>query len=372
MGGDQNSAKKLTAALSPIAPSSNAMFDRLVGNRRAKVTLSRMLAGRRVPGALLFAGEDAVGKKLFALELAKALNCLSPVGVEACDKCSSCVRLKHFADAPADKADDAKHIIWSEHRDVGLVRADKRVINVQQIRDVELETNFRPHEGKARVFIIEDADKMNVQASNALLKTLEEPAPTSHLVLLTARPANLLTTIRSRCQVIRFAPLTAEEIENYLTGNKQRAGEEARLAAHLSRGRLGLALSLNLDAYREGREAMLAVLDALTAVQTDRVRLLRAAEDLSDAKRKDEFEPRLDVLEMLIRDAWLLSLDPAAKIANEDIRARLARLGAGLKSRHAADWMARIQELRGQLAVNINRRVATDALLLSMAATAAK
>ncbi|HYG09891.1 MAG TPA: DNA polymerase III subunit delta' [Pyrinomonadaceae bacterium] len=348
------------------------MFDRLVGNQRAQATLRRMLEQRRVPGALLFAGEEAVGKKLFALELAKALNCLSPVGIEACDKCSSCVRITHFADAQADKSDDAKHIIWSEHRDVGLVKADKRVINVQQVRDVELETNFRPHEGKARVFIIEDADKMNAHAANALLKTLEEPAPTSHLILVTTRPANLLTTIRSRCQTIRFAPLTSEEIENFLVRHQRRAGEEARLAAHLSRGRLGLALSLNLDAYRESREAMLSILDALVAVQADRVRLLRAAEDLSDAKRKDEFEPRLDVLETLIRDAWLLSLDPAAKIVNEDIRARLARLGAGLKSRHAADWMARIQELRGQLAVNINRRVATDALLLSMAATTTK
>jgi DNA polymerase-3 subunit delta' len=343
------------------------MFDRLVGNQRAKETLRRMLAGRRVPGALLFAGEDAVGKKLYALELAKALNCLTPAGVEACDKCSSCVRITHFADAPTGQADDAKQIIWSEHRDVGLIKTDKRVINVQQVRDVELETNFRPHEGRARVFIFEDADKMNPQASNALLKTLEEPAPTSHIILITTRPANLLTTIRSRCQAIRFAPLASEEIEKYLVGHKLRAGEEARLAAHLARGRLGLALSLNLDAYREAREEMLTVLDALTAVQPDRVRLLRAAEDLSDAKRKDEFEPRLDVLETLIRDAWLLSLDSSAKIVNEDIRARLARLGAGLKSRHAADWMARIQELRGQLAVNINRRVATDALLLSMA-----
>lgn len=343
------------------------MFDRLVGNQRAKDTLRRMLRGRRVPGALLFAGEDAIGKKLFALELAKALNCLAPAGVEACDKCSSCTRITHFADAPADQGDDAKHIIWSEHRDVGLIKTDKRVINVQQIRDVEFETNFRPHEGKARVFIIEDADKMNAHASNALLKTLEEPASTSYIILVSTRPANLLTTIRSRCQTIRFAPLAAEEIENYLVGGKRRAGEEARLAAHLSRGRLGLALSLNLDAYREAREAMLSVLDALTAVPADRLRLLRAAEDLSDAKRKDDFEPRLDVLETLIRDAWLLSLDPASKIVNEDIRDRLARLGARLRSGHAAGWMMRIQELRGQLAVNINRRVATDALFLSMA-----
>lgn len=372
MGGDSRPAKKLTAQLSSVIPNFVCMFKHLVGNQRAKDTLRRMLAGRRVPGALIFAGDEAIGKKLFALELAKALNCLAPVGVEACDKCSSCVRIAHFADALPDKSDDPKHINWSEHRDVGIVRADKRVINVHQVRDVELETNFRPHEGKARVFILEDADKMNMQASNALLKTLEEPAPTSHLILLTARPANLLTTIRSRCQTIRFAPLTADEIEEYLLGNKKRAGEEARLAAHIARGRLGVALSLNLDTYREGREAMVSILDALAAVQTDRVRLLRAAEDLSDAKRKEDFEPRLDILETLIRDAWLISLDPTAKIVNEDIRQQLARIGARLKSRHAADWMARIQELRGQLAVNINRRVAVDALLLSMAAATAE
>jgi DNA polymerase-3 subunit delta' len=347
------------------------MFERLVGNQRAKDTLRRMLAGRRVPGALLFAGEAAVGKKLFAIELAKALNCLNPQGVEACDACSSCVRIMRFVERPADKTDDGKHIVWSEHRDVGFVQADKRVINVNQTRDVDVETNFRPHEGKARVFIIDDAEKMNDAASNALLKTLEEPARTSHLILLSARPANLLTTIRSRCQTIRFAPLSTDEIENYLVRTKKRAGEEARLAAHLARGRLGLALDLNLDAYREGREAMLSVLDALQG-RTDRVRLLRAAEDLSDAKHKEEFEPRLDVLETLIHDAWLLSLDPQAKIVNEDIRERLTRLSAGLKSHRAADWMTRIQNLRAQLAVNINRRVAADALFLSMAGATAE
>ncbi len=158
------------------------MFDRLVGNQRAQETLRRMLTGRRVPGALLFAGEEAVGKKLFALELAKALNCLTPVGIEACDHCSSCIRIIHFAQAPVDKTEDAKHIIWGEHRDVGLIRAEKNFIKVDQAREIERETNFRPHEGKARVFIVDDADKMNTQASNALLKTLEEAAPTSHLI----------------------------------------------------------------------------------------------------------------------------------------------------------------------------------------------
>jgi DNA polymerase-3 subunit delta' len=344
------------------------MFSRLIGNERAQETLRRMLVNRRVPGALLFAGEDGVGKKLFALELAKALNCRVRVNeVEACDHCSSCQRISQFPNVTSEEADADKIILWSAHRDVGLARAVKRNIPVDLIRELERESNFRPFEGAARVFIIEGADQLNEAASNALLKTLEEPHPTSHLILLTPRPASLLPTIRSRCQTIRFAPLTAEEIEKYLIRERKRAGEEARLASHLARGRLGRALELNLDKYRVERETMLGILDALSSSMPDRARLLRAAEDLSDAKRKDDYEPRLDVLETLIHDLWVLTLDArASKIVNEDMRERLNRLSANVESRHAARWLSRIEELRRQLAVNINRRVATDALLLGM------
>ncbi|HYY41474.1 MAG TPA: DNA polymerase III subunit delta' C-terminal domain-containing protein, partial [Pyrinomonadaceae bacterium] len=222
----------------------------------------------------------------------------------------------------------------------------------------------------ARIFIFEEADRLSDASGNALLKTLEEMPPTAHLILLTARPASLLPTIRSRCQVVRFAPLTPAEIEDYLVKHKRRAGAEARLAAQLAQGRLGRALALNLDNYRQQREAMLVVLEALAA-RADRVQLLRAAEELSDAKRKDDYEPSLDVLALLIHDAWRLALDADAQISNEDVRARLAKLSAGVTNRRFTVWLARIEELRAQLAVNVNRRVATDALFLSMAAVAA-
>lgn len=327
-----------------------------------------MLASGRVPGALLFAGEDGIGKKLFAVELAKALNCRTPVDAQACDRCHICQRIALFNLPPADDNDANKQILWSEHRDVGLLRPAGRFITVAQIRELERETNFRPFEGAARIFIIEDAERMNEQAANALLKTLEEPHPTSHLILLTSRPASLLPTIRSRCQVVRFAPLAAVEIERYLVGERKRSGEEARLASHLARGRLGRALDINIDHYRKRRDAMLEVVDALAGTRSDRVRLLRAAEDLSDAKHKEEYEPRLDVLETLVHDVWLMTLDASsAKLVNDDLREPLERLSRSIESRRAARWLTRIEELRGQLAVNINRRVATDALFLSMA-----
>ena len=345
------------------------MFDRLVGNQRAKETLLRMLARRRVPGALLFAGEESVGKREFAVELAKSLNCRDPRGVEACDRCPSCRRVPRFAPPPAsDDKERGRHIAWSEHPDVGLVRRERAVITVYQAREIERESNYRPQEGRARVFIIDEADRMNDEAANALLKTLEEAAPTSHLVLVSSRPAGLLSTIRSRCQAVRFAPLAAAEIEDYLVKNGKRAGGEARLVARLARGRMGGALELDLDAYREQRDAMLKVAESLAASPPDRARLLRAAEELTDAKRKDDYEPHLDTLSTLLHDAWLLSLDARSEIVNEDLRERLARVAAGVDNRRATRWLALIEELRARLLVNVNRRVATDALFLSMAA----
>lgn len=346
------------------------MFSKLAGNQRVKESLRRILMTGRIPGGLLFAGEEGVGKKLFALELAKALNCRAPVEeVEACDACPSCARIERskFPEYASD-TDNKEKIIWSEHTDVGIVRPFNRLIRVAQMRELEREANFRPYEGRARVFLIEDAERLNESSSNALLKTLEEPPATSHLILITSRPAQLLLTIRSRCQMIRFAPLDIAEIESHLRAlNPKLSKNEASLAAHLARGSIGRALSTDLAAYVEQRKAMLDVLEAL-AVTGDRARLLRAAEELCDAKRKEEYEPRLGVLETLIHDVWTLSLGAkAGAIANQDLGEKLALIGARLESRRAARWLGEIEEHRRRLEVNINRKVATDALFLAMA-----
>jgi DNA polymerase-3 subunit delta' len=343
------------------------MFDKLIGNERAKEALRRMLRQGRVPGALLFAGEEGLGKKLFALELARALNCTARTGVEACGVCPACTRIGKFQYPSKDDKDAYKKVIWSEHRDVGLVMPYTREIYVDAIRNLESESNFRPAEGTARVFLIEQADKLNEESSNALLKTLEEPSPSTHIILITSRPASLLPTIRSRSQVVRFAPLSAKEIEEFMVREGHRAGEDAKLAAQLAGGRPGYAVGFNLDAYRARRDWALGVLEALTG-DTDRARLLRAAEELSDAKHKEEFEPRLDVLETLIRDLWLATLKAeGTPLVNQDLRERIARLGENLPARRPARWLSRVEELRVQLAVNINRRVASDALFLTMA-----
>jgi DNA polymerase-3 subunit delta' len=192
------------------------MFDQLTGNNRVKEVLRRMLGSGRLPGALLFVGEEGVGKKLFALELARALNCRTPQGIEGCGSCSACKRIFEINYPTSSDRDDWIPMIWTNHRDVGMVVAPKRVLRVDQMRQIEREANFRPMEGNARFFIVDEAEKFNDASANALLKVLEEPPSTSHLILITSRPAMLLPTILSRCQMIRFAPLSPVEIERFL------------------------------------------------------------------------------------------------------------------------------------------------------------
>jgi DNA polymerase-3 subunit delta' len=342
------------------------MFDELIGNSRVKAVLKRMLVTDRLPGAMLFTGEEGVGKKLFALEIARALNCRTPKDHEACGVCPSCVRIRKLNYPTRDDADEWTQIIWTDHPDVGLVVAPRRVLRVEQMRQIEKEANYRPVEGKARVFLIDEADKLNDASANALLKVLEEPPRTSHLILITARPAMLLPTILSRCQMIRFSPLTPAEIESYLVKNETDV-KTARLRARAAGGSMGRALSGDLVTFTSQRKAMLKVLSALV-LSNDRAQLLRSAEQLNEAQYKDEFEERLDVLETLIRDAWMLSLGvETSRIVNEDLAAELKEIAQKLDPGRAGDWILQIEDLREQLIVNVNRKVTTDSLFLVMA-----
>jgi DNA polymerase III subunit delta' len=342
------------------------MFDKLTGNSRVKAVLKRMLVSDRLPGAMLFTGEEGIGKKLFALEIARALNCRTPKDHEACGVCSSCVRIRKLNYPTRDDADEWTQIIWTDHPDVGLVVAPKRVLRVEQMRQIEKEANFRPFEGKARVFLIDEADKLNDASANALLKVLEEPPRTSHLILITARPAMLLPTILSRCQMIRFSPLTPAEIEGHLVKNNLDV-KTARLRARAAGGSMGRALSGDLVTFTSQRKAMLKVLSVLV-LSEDRAQLLRSAEQLNEARYRDEFEERLDVLETLIRDAWMLSLGvDTSRIVNEDLSAELKEIAQKLDPVRAGDWILQIEDLREQLIVNVNRKITTDSLFLVMA-----
>ncbi|CAN5627612.1 DNA polymerase III subunit delta' [soil metagenome] len=341
------------------------MFSKLVGNDHIKTILKRFITNQRVPNSLLFAGEEGIGKRLFALELAKSFVCQNLQNGEACDKCKSCLRADKFTFPKPDDRDEYRKVMFSEHADIGTVIPYKRNILVDAIRHLEREANFRPFEAASRFFIINDADKMNAEASNALLKTLEEPPATSHIFLITSRPDALLPTIRSRVQTLRFAPIETKEIENHLLETKQCSQSDAKFLAKLAHGKLGSALELDIEKFRARRELMFKVLQSL--LQTgDRTVLLQTAEEMNDAKNKDDYEKYLDALQTLIHDVWTLKLG-GQEIVNADIQSHLQKFTENADRKKLSNWLTEIELMRERFAVNINKKIATDSLFMEMA-----
>jgi DNA polymerase-3 subunit delta' len=336
------------------------MFSSLIGNSKVKKNLGRLTTSGRIPNALLFAGPEGVGKKLFAFELARVLICPDA----GCGECAVCQRVGVFDIPKFEKGEETDKVFLSGHPDVGMVVPFKRNLRVGAIRALESESYFRPFEAARRVFVIEDAEKMNDSSSNALLKTLEEPPPTTHLILISSRPDSLLQTIRSRCQTIRFSPIPPNEIQSFLI--EKGKGEDAALAARVSGGSIGKALGLDIGWFRTVRGQMLEVLRS-AIVSGNISSMLQTSEQINDAKNKDRFEDSIGILETLIRDIFALmkGADPS-QIANADIANQLAELSGSQAA--LEKWILEIEELIGSLGVNVNRKVATDNLFVSMAA----
>jgi DNA polymerase III subunit delta' len=242
-------------------------FDGLLGQDAAKRTLVRALESGRVHHAYRFEGPAGVGKELAAFRLAQALVCTEP-GPFACEACSACRRSLTISDRPP-------HVPL--HPDVILIetglypegvigRDERQGVSVEQIRRIVLaQVGFTPAENKARVFIFRRADELTPQAANALLKTLEEPRPATHFILMTARPEKLLPTIRSRSMLVRFGALSDEVLSGLL---REKGVAEALIAdvVPLAEGSVDKALELAEPERAESRAAFLrAVAEAVRA-----------------------------------------------------------------------------------------------------------
>ncbi len=328
-------------------------FAKLIGNERNKTILQRLLGNGRINSTLIFAGPEGVGKRQFALTMAKAANCQrAPAGGYATDSCDEC---------PVCRRIDA-----ATYGDVVTIGPDGVSIKIAQTRALAEDVYGLPREGRQRFFLIDQADKLREEAANSLLKTLEEPPPTSSIILLTSRPDSLLQTIRSRAQRISFAPLAIEEMEAYLTANFPRPAPDTALLARIAEGRVGQATAFDLSVYRQDRRTLLELLE-LMAAGDNRLRILKAAEYLGKKERED-FEKQLDLMASLLRDLlFLASGRPANAIVNIDVADRLGLLAPKIGLRKLIAWTEKFNQLRSQLRININRQVATEAALLGLA-----
>jgi DNA polymerase III subunit delta' len=323
-------------------------FSSLIGNDRIKNLLKRTVLEGRIGQGLIMSGPSGVGKHEFALAFAQALNCDRPVEGDACGVCLSC-----------------RKISAAEHPDVHTISADGQFIKIDQMRELARETQFRPYEGRHRVYVIDEAERLREEAANSILKTLEEPPETSVIVLVTSKPYALLPTILSRCQMLGFAPLTSSEIETHLIRQARQSTDEVRMQARLGRGSVGRALEIDLEVYKEKRKIMMELIETM-AISRDTVRLLNAAEYLGRKIERDEFEAQLDVLMVILADLFHLKLgEPAESLTNADIAGRLNRIAEAVTLEQVMKWADQFEGLQQGLAHNLNRQLAMEAVLVT-------
>ncbi|MEK6322575.1 MAG: DNA polymerase III subunit delta' [Acidobacteriota bacterium] len=333
-------------------------FSTLIGNERIKRLLQRAVSEGRIGQSLLMAGPCGVGKYHFAVALAQALNCDHVKQGDACGECVTCRKIERREHGDV-------RIVLRECKDPTIKKDYKsQFIKIEQTRSMSEQAQFRPYEGRRRVFIIDEAEYLLHQAANSLLKTLEEPPPTSLVVLVTSKPYSLIETIRSRCLMLSFAPLSASEIEEHLR-KENRPMEEARLLARLARGSMGRAFEIDLNEYRGMRDTMLELVETLGSTR-EITKLLGASEYLGRRLEKDGFEEHLDTLTVLLEDLFHLKLNGAEdSLTNADIAERLRRVAENITIEQITEWADRIEQIFVALPRNVNRQLAMEAMLIT-------
>jgi DNA polymerase-3 subunit delta' len=203
-----------------------AGFPSIIGHGEVKQRLQRAVESGRVHHAYYFTGPDGVGKATTGVAFAQALNCSEAPGL-GCDACQTCSRL-------------ARNI----HPDLVRVEAETKQIKIQQIRQLEDRLAQGAHEARGLVILIDEVERLNLAAANALLKSLEEPRPGVHFVLVSAASHRVPITVRSRCQQVRFGPLADADVAAMLEERAGLDGAEARGVARVAEGSAGRALML--------------------------------------------------------------------------------------------------------------------------------
>jgi DNA polymerase III subunit delta' len=277
-------------------------FKDIAGHTKEISVLKNSLGSGRVAHSLLFAGPDGVGKSLVALEFAKALNCQRFSG-DSCGECQDCAMIA---------ASTHPNLILAGPEDKDGESTPDGLIRIERVREIQNSIKYRVDRGK-KVVIIDAADRMMTAASNAFLKTLEEPPADSIIILVSSRSSDLLPTIISRCQRMNFRPLPPEVIASFLEDRRGIAHETAIEAARLADGSVARALLCMDDGGLERKLEAVRRLSAITPADTDEA--LRLAEELA---KRDDLAELLEFMKTWYRDrlvvaegAERLALNPA-------------------------------------------------------------
>jgi len=342
-------------------------FKDIIGQDKAVSILLSTIQRGRVPSSYIFAGESGIGKKLAALNLAKALNCLgggqaeesrglldnpealsrnSHSGIDACDECPSCRKI--------DKG---------IHPDFLLISPDSGQIRIDEIRAIDDALSLKAFEGRYKIVIVDDADTMNQYAANAFLKTLEEPPEDSLLVLISSNPDHLPDTIKSRCSRLNFTPLSDEACAKVIdkiirqqasvnAHGKKKKDDSSKtsgspdpmtvsLLVRLSMGRPGYAVSGGL---LEEREWFFGLLKGMLNAEKD------------GWSSREEMERWFDFILLLLRDMTILNITRSESgLINRDMKDYINKLSSSMDLKVIIESYIKLNALKGCCNFNLNK-----------------
>ncbi len=220
----------------------------ICGHQKQRDFLKKSFKKNRLAHALLFAGSDSLGKRKVAMEFIKFIL---KEGKE-----------KTQEDTQTENREE-KLIKKGRHPDLFVVSGEKEKIKINKIRELQHFLSFKPSLGSQKAVIVDRAEKMNKEAQGSLLKTLEEPKGKTLLILISSHPEMLLPTIYSRCQVIKFFPVSFDRIKKYLGSNYEISGDKAEMLAGVSQGKPGRAIDFlsNPDKLKQEKNILNKILE---------------------------------------------------------------------------------------------------------------
>jgi DNA polymerase-3 subunit delta' len=335
----------------------------VIGNERALAALEPAIESNEPAHAYLFTGPGGVGKALAAREFAAALNCeASP---KPCGECRNC----------RDTLDDGRmhpDVEWvaagsvcdeAEHGD----HSASRDIRICQVRRLERILSKTPYRGAWRVAVVDGADRLNQDASNAFLKTLEEPPPATVLILITDREEQLLDTVLSRCRRVAFTRAEREKVEATLAARGLEPAQAAAIAS-LANGRVGWAIRASGDTgLLQERDAFLrSAVEVANSRRSARLNWARAAGDERGPAVRERFLREIEVWEGWWRDVLALGSGAGAGIINIDKAESLAEEAKKYAPADIVRFLRALQQTREYLQVNVDAQLALEVLAMDV------
>ncbi len=323
-------------------------FDDIVGHDRIKEHLKNAIQLDKISHAYIFNGPQGIGKKTIATVFAQAVQC-EEGGTTPCGRCHSCLQ------AVSGNQPD---IIWVTHEKPASIG----------VEDVRLQVNsdilIKPYSSRYKVYIIDEAEKMTVQAQNALLKTIEEPPAYGIIILLTTNADSFLPTILSRCVTLNLKPLTNKEVENYLMTKEKIPDYHARFAAAFAQGRLGRAISIaTSENFNELKDSVLHLLKYINEMELTEV--IEAVKDA--AAHKLDIEDYIDFMMMWYRDVLIYKSTNDANLVIFKDELKYIRKDATDRSYDGLNRILKAMDVaKIRLAANVNFELTMELMMLTI------